>query len=567
MNNFIKYISIFVLLLSLTPGVSCKKDTNQQTPNPEEPVFANFSFAFNSSDTRIVTFTNTSQNFSTLAWDFGDNSGVSNEINPVHIYNAEGVFKVLLTAYSAQGKKDTINKNVTITIPSSEIGKATVWLTKGNKTRLLSHEPDITISSTGSGYPEIVIDTAARYQEIEGFGASLTGSSAYLIDEILDESEEQALLSDLFDRNAGIGISYLRLTMGASDFSLSDFTYDDMPAGQTDFNLEHFALSQDLQDVVPVLKKIIEINTQINLMGTPWSPPAWMKTNGNLKGGKLRADCYSVYADYFVKYIQKMADEGITITAITPQNEPLYYSANYPCMEMQPNEQLAFIKNQLGPKFLEAGIAARIILYDHNWDRPDYPITILDDATARNFIAGSAFHAYAGDVSAMTTVHNAHPDKGLYFTEISGGAWATDFAGNLMWNMKNIFIGTTENWSKCALLWNLALDQNWGPQNNGCSDCRGVVTINNPSGQITKNEEYYSIAHFSKFVIPGAVRILSNPSQALINTGSVAFQNPDGSKVLVISNYGNETKTFGVKQGKNNFSYSIEGQSVATIIW
>ncbi len=555
-----------IFFLIIAQHVSCKKDSNPPPP-PEEEVIAGFTFAFNTSDKRVVTFTNTSQNFKTLAWDFGDNSGISIEINPVHIYNAEGIFKVILTAFSPLGVQDTANKNVTISIPVVQSGKAAVWLTKGNKTKLLSHEPDLAITETGSAYPVITVDSTVSYQEIEGFGAALTGSSAYLIDEVLNETEGHNLLTDLFDREQGIGISYLRLTMGASDFSLSDFTYDDMPAGQTDFNLEHFSLSQDLQDVVPVLKKIVEINPQINLMGSPWSPPAWMKTNGNLKGGKLKTNCYSVYADYFVKYIQLMAAEGITISAITPQNEPLYFTAGYPCMEMQPGEQLAFIKNNLGPKFQAQGMTTKIIIYDHNWDRPDYPVTILSDAVARSFITGSAFHAYAGDVTAMTTVHDAYPDKGLYFTEISGGAWATDFAGNLMWNMKNIFIGTTENWSKCALLWNLALDQNYGPQNSGCSNCRGVVTITYPGGQITKNEEYYSIAHFSKFVVPGAVRILSTPAQTLSNTGSVAFQNPDGSKVLVFCNYGNSAKTFGVKQGKNNFNYAIDGQSVVTILW
>jgi len=566
MKYIFKISGIMFFFLIVAQSVSCKKDSNPPPP-PEEEVIAGFTFAFNTGDKRVVTFTNTSQNFKTLAWDFGDNSGISNEINPVHIYNSEGIFNVILTAYSPLGVQDTANKMVTISIPVVQSGNAAVWLTKGNKTRLLSHEPDLAITETGSTYPAITVDTAIRFQEIEGFGAALTGSSAFLIHEGLGASERQALLTDLFDREAGIGISYIRLTMGASDFSLSDFTYDDMPTGQTDFNLEHFSLGQDMEDVVPVLKEIVQISPELNIMGTPWSPPAWMKTNGNLKGGKLKTNCYSVYADYFVKYIQAMALEGINITAVTPQNEPLYYTAGYPCMEMQPNEQLAFIKNNLGPKFQAQGITAKIILYDHNWDRPDYPVTILNDATARNFIAGSAFHAYAGDVTAMTTVHNAHPDKGLYFTEISGGAWATDFAGNLMWNVKNIFIGTTENWSKCALLWNLALDQNYGPQNNGCNNCRGVVTINNPSGQITKNEEYYSIAHFSKFVVPGAVRILSTPAQTLSNTGSVAFQNPDGSKVLIFCNYGNNETIFSVKQGKNNFSYSIEGQSVVTILW
>jgi glucosylceramidase len=448
------------------------------------------------------------------------------------------------------------------------IGRARVWLTTGDKSKLFNKEGDLTIKKTVStNWPVIEIDTAERLQEIEGFGAALTGSSAYLINRNLDAAQRSALLQDLFDPVNGIGISYLRLTMGASDFSLSDFSYDDVPAGGTDYDLQEFSLGQDLDDVVPVLKEIIQVSPDIKLLGSPWSPPAWMKTNGSMKGGKLKTECYDVYAGYFVRYIQEMQNQGITIAAITPQNEPLYFTAGYPCMEMQPEEQLDFIKNYLGPKFQSAGIATKIIIYDHNWDNTDYAISIMNDPEAGNYISGSAFHAYAGYVSAMSTVHNAHPDKDLYFTEISGGGWATDFSLNLMWFMENIFIGTTKNWSKVALLWNLALDLNNGPQNHGCGNCRGVITITPYNGWITKNEEYYSIAHFSKFVRPGAVRISMFVPQALTYIGSVAFLNPDGSKTLIVCNYSTDIKSFRVKQGTKNFSYSLAPKSVASIVW
>lgn len=565
MKNSIKLSVVFLLLIFFAQNLACKQD--DPDPKPEPKVIADFSYAFNTSDLRIVTFTSKAENYQILAWDFGDTSAISNEINPVHIYNFAGTYTVTLKATSPGGDSDVHSQNLTITVPDTEIGKAKVWLTKGDKSILLNSEPDLSITETGSSYPLITIDTAANYQTMEGFGAALTGSSAYLIDEILDANQRATLLKNLFDTKDGIGISYLRLTIGASDFSLSDYTYDDMPSGQTDFDLEHFSLDDDREDLIPVLKEILQISPAINLMGSPWSPPAWMKTNGNLKGGRLKTDSYSVYADYFVKYLEEMALEGINIASITPQNEPLHYTANYPCMEMQPSEQLNFIKNHLGPKFQAQGINTKIIIYDHNWDNTNYAISILNDPLARAYISGSAFHAYAGEVSAMTTVHNAHPDKDLYFTEISGGAWATDFGSNLMWNMQNIFIGTTLNWSKNVLLWNLALDQNWGPQNNGCGDCRGVVTINSASGLITNNVEFYSIAHFSKFVKPGAVRISTNVSQTLTNAGAVAFQNADGSKAIIVCNYSSNDKSFSVKQGKNNFSYSIAPQSVVTIVW
>jgi glucosylceramidase len=452
-------------------------------------------------------------------------------------------------------------------VPDS-IGKAQVWLTKGDKSKLLNKESDLSIRKTGStNWPVIEIDTTVRFQIMEGFGAALTGSSAYLLNQKLDATKRTAALQDLFDPVNGIGISYLRLTIGASDFSLSDFSYDDLPAGETDFNLEQFTLAQDLDDVVPVLKEIIQISPAVKLLGSPWSPPAWMKTNGSMKGGKLKNECYDVYADYFVRYIQEMKNQGITIAAITPQNEPLYFTATYPCMEMQPDEQKNFIKDHLGPKFASNGIDAKIIIYDHNWDDTDYGISILNDPVAKSFIAGTAFHAYGGNVTAMSTVHNAHPDRDLYFTEISGGAWATDFSANLMWFMDNIFIGTTMNWSKNALLWNLALDPNYGPQNHGCGNCRGIITIIPYNGQITKNEEYYAIGHFSKFVRPGAARISLVSPQTLTDVGSVAFLNPDGSKSLIVCNYGADFKIFSVKQGGKNFSYSVPPKSVASIVW
>ncbi len=567
MRYNMRWLLLMQALLVLGHGVSCKQDDQKPEPQPEPPVTADFSFAFNTPDPRIVTFTSKAQHYQSLAWDFGDATAISAEVNPVHIYNAAGKYLVTLTATSPAGDTAMHSDHVTIELPNTQVGEAALWLTAGDKSKLMNREPDIPIMETGTGHPLITIDTAIQYQEMDGFGAALTGSSAYLMDEVLTAPERSELITGLFDPEEGIGISYLRLTIGASDFSLSDYTYDDMPAGQTDFGLEHFTLEKDLEDVIPVLKEILQTAPGIRLMGSPWSPPAWMKTNGSLKGGQLKTDCYAVYADYFVKYIQEMAAEGITIDFVTPQNEPLHFTANYPCMQMQWPEQRNFIKNNLGPRFQEEGIDTRIIIYDHNWDNTDYAISILNDPVAAGFIAGSAFHAYAGEVSAMTTVHNAHPDKELHFTEISGGEWATNFGDNLIWNMRNIFIGTAANWSRSALLWNLALDQDHGPQNGGCADCRGVVTISDPGGAVTLNEEYYAIGHMSKFVRPGARRVSSVFSPGLTTVEGVAFVNPDGSKALVVCNYGNTGSTFAVRQGERYFSYTLGGRSVATITW
>ena len=451
--------------------------------------------------------------------------------------------------------------------PATGVGEATAWVTTGNRNRLLHQETDIIIfEGQQTDLPSTSIDFDDLLQEMDGFGAALTGSSAWLINRQMSNAQSQQLLTDLFHQTNGIGVSYLRLPMGSSDFSLSNYTYNDLLPGQSDPELEFFSIAPDQQDIIPVLKRILDINPEIKIMGSPWSAPAWMKTNGSLMGGKLKEEWYDTYALYFVKFIQAYAQEGITIDAITIQNEPLHETSGYPTMRMEAHEQNLFIREHLGPLFNQHGITARIIIYDHNWDRPDYPILILDDPVTRNYVAGSAFHAYAGSVSAMSQVHATHPDKGLYFTEISGGGWATDFSDNLKWKMSNIFIGTANHWSKNALLWNLALDENDGPTNGGCQNCRGVVTIL-PGGNVERNEEYYALAHMSKFVQPGARRAESTGFPSSDNLESVAFVNPDGSKVLVVLNSNNSQKSFAVKFDDKFFEYRIDGNAVATILW
>ncbi|HWV31155.1 MAG TPA: glycoside hydrolase family 30 beta sandwich domain-containing protein [Dyadobacter sp.] len=446
--------------------------------------------------------------------------------------------------------------------------KVAVWVTNGQQSKLFKNENGVSIVKAGAVSPSqnlINIDFSAKLQEIEGFGAALTGSSAYLINQKQNASQREKLLKDLFDPQNGIGISYLRITMGASDFSLEDFTYNDLPAGQTDRTLAQFSVAKDQADLIPVLKSVVGLQPAIRIMATPWSAPAWMKTSGKLAGGSLKPVWYESYANYFVKYLDAYKKEGIAIDAISVQNEPLHQAA-YPSMGMDSAAQGLFIKQHLGPLFKSKAIKTKILLYDHNWDRPGYPISILDDPQASQYVAGSAFHAYGGNVAAMSEVHDKFPDKGLYFTEISGGRWATNFSDNLKWNMSNIFIGTANNWSKNALLWNIALDENDGPKNKGCDNCRGVVTIAS-DGSVTKNVEYYTIAHMSKFVRPGAFRVESGRLSASTKLEHVAFLNPDGSKVLVVLNQGGDNSKFTVAFGENQFNYTIDPNAVATFHW
>lgn len=441
-----------------------------------------------------------------------------------------------------------------------------VWVTTGDRSKLLQPQTAVSFAADAGTNPvTVTVNENTTYQSMDGFGAAITGSSAYVINQKMNATGRDNLLNDLFTAG-GIRLSFVRQTIGASDFSTSSYTYDDVPAGQTDPTLANFSIAKDKIDVVPVLKLARGKNPSLKVMGSPWSAPAWMKENGSLNGGWLNVAHYKAYANYLARYIQAYQAEGVPIYAITVQNEPLHETASYPSMRMDPANQASFLKNDLKPAFDAAGITGtKIIVYDHNWDRPDYPNSVFSDAAARAIAAGSAFHGYGGSVDQQSTTHNAYPDKDIWFTEISGGGWATDFGGNLRWNLSNIVIGTTRHWAKSVLLWNLALDQNAGPTNGGCSNCRGVVTVNNGTGAYTREVEYYVLGHASKFVDPGAVRIASNTFSGGIE--NVAFKNPDGTKVLIALNNGSSSSTFKVKWGGQAFAYTLPAGAVATFKW
>ncbi len=401
--------------------------------------------------------------------------------------------------------------------PPVVINNATAWVTTADASLLLAPQSaTIPFGSTANTNYNIEVDSSTAFQTVDGFGYTLTGSSALLINS-MPAAQKDALLNDLFSAN-GIGVSYIRVSIGASDLSPSVFSYDDMPAGQTDPTLANFNLSQDLTHLVPVLQKIITIHPTIKILGSPWSAPAWMKSNESPIGGSLKPEYYAAYAQYFVKYIQAMKALGITIDAVTIQNEP-QHGGNNPSMLMNASEQATFIKNNLGPAFQAASIATKIIVWDHNCDNPGYPLAILNDAAAKPFVDGSAFHLYAGDISTLSTVRNAHPDKNVYFTE----QWTSstgNFGGDLNWHIKNVIIGSMRNWSKNALEWNLANDPSFGPHTpGGCTQCKGAITIE--GANYFKNVAYYIIAHASKFVPAGSVRISSSMVTSLPN---VAFK-------------------------------------------
>jgi glucosylceramidase len=477
--------------------------------------------------------------------------------NFIHFF----VFLVLMQV-SCKGKEILVPKGTKY--PTD--GTIEVYTTNHNGSlKLFKKAYNIKFQDKVTANLNIELNLAQTKQEMEGFGAALTGSSAHVLMN-LSASQRSAILKDLFDPIEGIGLKYLRLTMGASDFSLNNFTYNDIATSQQDLLLTYFSIETEQATLIPVLKEILAINPGIKLMGSPWSAPAWMKSNKSLtNGGKVDTAFYQTYANYFVKYIQAFKQNGIQIDAITIQNEPLF-AASYMSTEMSAVAQTKFIKNNLGPAFANNNISTKIIIYDHNWDRPDYPLTILADSSARKYIAGTAFHCYGGNVSAMSQVQNNYPDKGIYFTECSGGDFSSDFGNNLAWNAENLMIGSPRNGAKTVLFWNLALDENHGPKNGGCQDCRGVITINSGSQIIDKNVEYFLLGHASKFVQDKAKRLETMDSRAQ-GFSQIAYLNPDGTKVLLAYNHQSNTQKIQVTLNNQSFNYDIEAGALVTFKW
>ena len=439
-----------------------------------------------------------------------------------------------------------------------------LYLTSPDRSALLALQPPIAFTPAATASNQaITVNPAKTYQTIDGFGFALTGGSAQLLMH-MDAAKRAALLHELFTRTGdGIGVSYLRLTIGSSDMNAHVYSYDDLAPGDTDVDMAHFSLDPDKADVIPIMKQILAINPKIKTLASPWSAPLWMKTTGVAQGGVLLPKYFPAYATYLTKYVQGMKAEGIPIDTLTIQNEPLN-EKNTPSMLMLSPEQAIFIKHDLGPDFRKAGIKTGIVLYDHNLDHPLYPLSILQDPAAAKYIDGSGFHLYGGTVDAMTEVHNAFPTKNIYFTEQSITQRDNTAPMNISKPVARVMIGVSRNWSKNILLWNLAADPNNGPHtdNGGCTGCSGALTIDGDN--VRRNIAFYTVAQVSKFVPPNSVRIDSNDLDTLPN---VAFRTPDGKKVLVISNITDTPQTFDVHTGAKTFTSTLSPGNVGTYVW
>ncbi|MGF9695988.1 glycoside hydrolase family 30 protein [Paenibacillus sp. MABNR03] len=408
------------------------------------------------------------------------------------------------------------------------------------------------------------LDDQQTFQEMDGFGASFTDSAAYLIHQVLSDEQREEVMTRLFHPRDGIGLSVVRNPMGASDYARTVYSYNDLPEGETDMELARFSIAHDKEDVIPLTQKALELNPELKLFTSPWSAPGWMKTSGSMITGQLKREYYSVYAEYFAKYILAFAEHGLQVYAVTPQNEALYEPGHYPGMLMPAEAQADFIKNHLKPAFVRQGIQTKILCYDHNWDEPAYPLTVLEQAGEE--VDGVAWHWYGGEASAQTKVHEAYAGKEVHFTEGSGGEWIPPFEQAFS-NVMRTGIQILRNYSKSLVLWNMALDENNGPTvpGFGRSTCRGIVQVNQQTGELTYTLDYYALAHFSAIIRPKAVRVESTSSHASIH--NVAFNNRDGSIAVVLFNDGEESGDIQVKlRDEELLSIKMESKSALSIL-
>ena len=439
--------------------------------------------------------------------------------------------------------------------------------TTTDQSQLLAPQTGASFAPGSSSQSQVItVSPSTTYQAMTGFGASFTDSSAWLV---YNSPLRNQIMTKLFDPNQGIGLDFLRQPIGASDFSQSLFSYDDMPAGQTDPTLAHFSIAHDQAYIIPILQQALSLNPSTTIMATPWSPPGWMKTSGSMIGGTLNTADYQVFANYLVKFIQAYDAAGVPISLITAQNEPEYSPSNYPGSTFTSTQEANFIANNLGPAMKAAGLTTGILAYDHNWNDPSFPETVLGDSSAAQYVTGTAWHCYAGDPSAQSTVEAEYPSYGTYETECSGSQSSPvsdTFADTLDWELENLVVDGIRNYSKSVVTWNMALNPSGGPSMN-CTTCTALVTVDNSADTATYNAEYYSLGQVSKFVKPGAVRIGSNTFGSG-NIEDVAFQNPNGSDALVVLNSNTSSaNTFGVDENGQYFNYTLPAGAVATFTW
>ncbi|TYP98556.1 glucosylceramidase [Sphingobacterium allocomposti] len=482
------------------------------------------------------------------------------------------LFSLMIMACGSSGPSDIVPE-----VPPATTGDVLVYTTTAARTQEFRKSYTEFGKGTNMSPRTVRLNEQIRYQTMDGFGSAITGSTAYNLLK-MSASDRSRFLKETFSVQDGMGQSYIRVAIGCSDFSLSEYTLNDIPG------IEHFALQDEEKNyVIPVLKEILTINPSIKILGSPWTAPRWMKVNDldrlqahdSWTGGHLNPAYYQDYATYFVKWIEAMQAEGIAIHAITPQNEPLN-PGNSASMLMYWNEQRDFVRDALGPKLRQAGLQTKIYAFDHNYNydniasQEDYPLKIYADPEAAHFFAGAAYHNYGGDKKELLDIHGRAPEKELIFTETSIGTWnnGQNLGVRLLDDMKEVGLGTINNWSRAVIVWNLMLDSERGPnREGGCQTCYGAVDINADDYKtIRKNSHYFIIGHLSAVIQPGAVRIGTEGFQ---EEGIVlsAFKNPDNSYAVVMVNDNQTNKRITFSDGKRFFGYEVPAQSVVSFKW
>lgn len=471
----------------------------------------------------------------------------------------------------------------------NNIQEIETWVTKADRSALFQKQPEkITFGDeAGKGLP-IIIDDRQEFQTMDGFGFALTEGSAFHLHH-MSAAARTRILEEMFSTDGNnVGFSYIRLSLGASDLNRFVYSFNDLPDGKKDMEQKKFSLGHDYDDIIPVMKEILKIVPNIKIMASPWSAPVWMKVSNDVRGGALKKECYAAYARYFTNYVQAMAKEGVNIDAVTIQNEPLN-SRNTPSMPWYWQEMNEFVRDHLGPTFKDADVKTKIVIFDHNCDRPDYPLAILSDPVTSQYVDGSAFHHYRGYMSGMSIVHRARPDKNIYFTE----QMLTERPGtetiNIASAVRRLIVDISRNWSKNCVLWNYAADPQNDPHtdNGGCSMCQGAITID--GDKVTRNIAYYTMAHASKFVRPGSVRIASTSAfdpgtditedeeRAEVRRATVvehsdvlpnvAFKTSDGKIVLVVANDSWSQQAVKIQYNGRFANLQLAPGSVGTFIW
>ena len=603
-----------VTLTDTTPGAAIYYTTNGSTPTTSSTLYSKaiavsstttieaiaVASGYNTSAVASGTFTITISQPAAATPTFSPTPGTYSTAQPVTLsdttqgatiyYTTDGstptTSSTLYTGSIAYTADTTIQAIATATgYSQSAVASGTfriagptvsVVLSTDDGANLMAAQPSVTFTATTTGTNKVIVDENQQYQTMEGFGAAFTDSAAYLLHQVAQPSALTTTMSELFTRNGdGIGLSFMRNPMGASDIARSVYSFDDMPVGQTDVSLANFSIAHDQTDILPIILQAKALNPQMKILASPWSPPGWMKDPSSMSpvsmlGGRLLMTTANetAFANYFVKYIKAYEAAGVPIDYISLQNEPLNVTASYPSMGMDAPTQLTLLRDYILPALTANNLTTQVLVYDHNWDTPSYPETVLSDPTvqASNLVAGTAWHGYGGTPGAQQTIQNEFPTKGTWETEHSGGTWVTD-------QFSTDFVEITQvlrNSAKSFVKWSLALNQYLGPdltQNaglGGCNTCTPIVTVNSQTGAITKDIEYYTLGHYSKYVLPGAKRIYSSNANGIV---SVAFQNPDGSKALVAFNGAGASTPFTVQWGTQSFTYTLPSMAAATFTW